>query len=253
MAADARHPYPLRGWPERSLLGTLPPATRDRLLELGTRRQIGSGETIITEGDTVALDVYLIEDGSVKIVGHTEEGESVLLSIRETGDLVGELAVLDGSPRLASVTTIRPCVVRRIGQAPFLKFLACNPDAWLAVSRVVTAKLRNATWHRVEHGSSPTQVRIARTLLLLALRHGEFGALDQADGPPVVGTVVHGFTHTDIASLAGLSRDTVQRGIRELRRDGVVHWRYKDMVVRDWAALHSVAGITEIPPEYGIS
>lgn len=244
MANHVNGPRPVGGWPQRSLLGGLPTATRDRLLELGTLRQIAAGETIIVEGATEPLDVFVLLQGTTKITSNTETGDTVLLSIRADGDLVGELAVLDNNPRLARVVTVRPCVVRRIGQCEFLDFLSAHPDASLAVSRTVSAKLRNSTWHRVEFGSSPVRTRIARMLMLLARDHGE---------PTAEGTLVRlNLTHPDMAGLVGAKEPTVQKALAALRRDNVIAQGYRQICVRDWAALQEVAGITEIPPEYGV-
>ncbi|MGI5171205.1 Crp/Fnr family transcriptional regulator [Spirillospora sp. CA-253888] len=253
MVEGPRSPRRLGEWPRRSMLGDLPGGTREALLRRGTRLQVASGETIIMEGDTGCHEVYVLEDGGVKVLSCTPEGGSVLLSIRVAGDLVGELAVLDGGPRLATVTTIGACVLRRIGRRPFLDFLATHPDAALAVSRSVSTKLRNATWHRVEYSSSPAEVRIARILLLLAHEHGEHGVVRRRDGTRVEGTVIRlRLTQIDMAGLAGAAESTVHQRLRALRHNGVIFQGYRQIVIRDWEALHSLAGITEIPPEYGV-
>lgn len=244
MANRTYAPRPIAEWPRRSLLGGLPAAARERLLELGTLRQVAAGETIIMEGATEPREVFLLLQGTTKVTGTTENGDTVLLSIRADGDLVGELAALDDSPRLAMVTTIRPCVVRRIGQREFLDYLSAYPDAALAVSRTVSAKLRGATWHRVEYGSSPVPVRVARMLMLLAREHGE---------PSPQGTrILLPLTHPDVAGLVAAKEPTVQKALAALRHDQVIAKGYREIVIRDWAALHSVAGLTEIPPKYQV-
>lgn len=231
-------------WPPHSLLGGLPPDERDDLLRLGSVQRFGAGETVLVEGARDSRDVYVLLDGAVKAVSNTRNGTAVLLSIRAAGDLVGELASLDGSPRLAGVVTIRPCTVRRIGQQAFLDFLRTHPGASLAVSRSVSAKLRNATWHRVEYGSAPVPVRLARLLIQLATQHGE---------ATEAGTAIRlSLTQPELAALAGAREPTVQRALRALRQDGVIGIGYRHIVVRDRAALHEAAGISEIPEEYGV-
>ena len=161
---------------------------------------------MLVEGDRDSREVYVLLQGAVKVVSNTADGTAVLLSVRADGDLIGELASLDGSPRLASVVTIRPCTVRRIGQQAFLDFLRTHPGASLAVSRSVSAKLRNATWHRVEYGSTPVPIRLARLLILLATQHGEA----TADG-----TSIHlSLTQSELAALVGAREPTVQRVLR---------------------------------------
>ncbi|QXJ21186.1 Crp/Fnr family transcriptional regulator [Actinomadura graeca] len=244
MANHNDAPRPVGGWPRRSFLGTLDAPDRARLLKLGTSRQIAAGETLIMEGTTEPREVFVLLQGCAKVTSATDGGDTVLLSIRADGDLVGELAVLDDCPRLARVTTIGPCVVRRIGQPEFLEFLAASPGAFLAVSRIVSARLRNATWHRVEYGGSSVPVRIARMLMMLAREHGR---------PAAEGTLITlPLTHPDMAGLVGAKEPTVQKALASLKHRKVIDKGYREIVIRDWPALHTAAGITEIPPEYGI-
>lgn len=230
-------------WPPHSLLGCLQPDARADLLRRGTAERFDSAQTMLVEGSRDARDVYVLLNGAVKVVSNTAAGTTVLLAIRAGGDLLGELAALDGRPRLASVITIRPCLVRRIGQDAFLSWLTTYPYASLAVNRTVTAKLRHTTWHRVEFSGSPAPVRLARLLLQLAIQHGD---------PDPEGTAIQlSLTQADLAGLAGAHMPTAQKALRALRRDGVIICGYRRIVIRDWAALRAIAGIAEIPPEYG--
>ena len=243
MANRSNAPRSLAQYPRRSLLGGLSAETRDCLLELGTLTQIAANETFITEGATGSTDVFVLRQGTTKVTSSTESGDTVLLSIRASGDVVGELAALDNGPRLAAVTTIRPCVVQRIHQREFLGFLNAYPEAALAVNRTVSAKLRNATWHRIESGGSPVPIRVARMLMLLSRERGD---------PSSRGTRVPDVTQSDIAGLVSAKERTVQKALAELRHNGVIFQGYGEIFIRDPAALHSFAGITEIPPEYGV-
>jgi CRP-like cAMP-binding protein len=235
-----------RSWPPHSLLGGLPSGEREDLLRLGSVQRFDVGETLVVEGDRDSREVYVLLDGVVKVVSNTEEGTAVVLSIRADGDLIGELASLDGSPRLATIVAVRRCTVRRIGQQAFLEFLRTHPGAALAVSRSVSGKLRNATWHRVEYGSASAPVRLARLLIQLATQHGE-------PGPDGSGTVIRlSLNQAELGALIGAREPTVQVALRELRRDGVLATGHLRIVVRDWAGLCKAAGLSEIPEEYGV-
>jgi len=219
-------------WPPGSLLGGLPGLTRQRLLGLGVKRQYpGSGRTLIREGDSSSV-VFLLLAGLVKVSGNTDGGEA-LLAIRVGGDVVGELAALDGRPRLATVTTAGPVIARVIAQADFLGFLARNPDVALSVTRGVADKLRSATARRIDFASCDAATRFARILLELADRYGQ-----QAEG----GTVIRcPLTQTELAALAGAAEPTIQRVLRQLRADGIVATRYRETTVLDIARLRSRA------------
>ncbi len=215
-------------WPPGSLLAGLPEATRQRLLSLGAKQQYaGYGRILIREGDK-GTAVYLLLAGSVKVTGATDEGEG-LLAIRVGGDVVGELAALDGRPRLATVTTAGPVIARVIGQAEFLGLLSRDPALSLALTREVSDKLRSATSRRIEFTGCDVNTRFARVLLDLAERYGEHTPAGRTIGCPL--------TQTELATLAGAAEPTVQRSLRQLKADGIVSTGYRMTTVLDMDAL----------------
>ncbi|MEV5408930.1 Crp/Fnr family transcriptional regulator [Thermopolyspora sp. NPDC052614] len=230
-------------WPPNTFLGALSPATREKMLTLGTPVQVSSGQMLILEGERRNRDVFLITHGYVKVVSNSEDGKVVLLAIRADGDIVGELAALDGGPRLASVVTVGSCFVRKIGQAEFRDFLRRHPDAALAANVIVSAKLRLSTWYRVEFGTSAVPVRVARTLLYLATRYGE---------PTPDGVLIGSLTQPELAAMIGSREATVYKILKALRTDNVIETKYGRILIRDRAALCAKAGISGIPPEYGV-
>lgn len=119
---------------------------------LGTRRVYSHNEALMIEGEPGDRVVVLLT-GWVKVVAATEDGGEALLAIRQPGELVGELAVLDGEPRSAGVLAVRTSTTREIGAAAFLDYLADRPAAALALQRSVTRKLRLATRYVSSQGS----------------------------------------------------------------------------------------------------
>ncbi len=129
-------------WPPTSLLGGLRAPSRDRLLVLGTlARYPGPGHALMHEGDVTTFVLVLL-DGVVKATGATLDGREALLAIRMGGDLVGELAALDGQPRSATVMTGSAVTARLIRSAEFLDCLRRDPHLAQAVDRSITTKPR---------------------------------------------------------------------------------------------------------------
>jgi len=202
--------------------------SRQRFLALGAKRQYaGSGRALIREG-TQGTIVYLLLSGSVKVTGAIDDGEA-LLAVRVGGDVVGELAALDGRPRLATVITAGPVIARVIAQAEFLGLLARDPALSLAVTREVSDKLRSATSRRIEFTGYDVNTRFARVLLDLAERYGEQTSAGRTIGCPL--------TQTELATLAGAAEPTVQRALRQLKADGIVSTGYRVTTVLDMEAL----------------
>jgi CRP-like cAMP-binding protein len=219
-------------WPQRSLLGGLPSASREGLLALGTLREYAAGDHLLTQGDR-SRHVYLLVDGWVKVTVDTATGHTSLLAVRVRGDVVGELAGLDGHPRMATVTAVGLVRTRRIGHPQLETFLAAHPDAALAVSRAVSAKLRWASRRRVEFAAFPVAVRVARVLVDLARAYG------QVTGTGI--TIGIELSQPELASLIGASEPSVHRAVRELKQDGLLKVGYRSIVLQDPGLLRITA------------
>ncbi|GAA1269735.1 Crp/Fnr family transcriptional regulator [Kitasatospora nipponensis] len=228
----ARLPAPV---PAHGPLAELPAPAREKLGRLGTRRVYSPGEALMIEGDRDDR-VALLLTGCVKVVGSTEDGGEALLAVRVPGELLGELAVLDGGPRSATVLAVRTSTTREIGGTAFRAFLAEYPEAAAAVQRSVSHKLRSATRHRVDAGCGTVLVRLARTLHTLICSYGR----PTADGLRIDVPL----SHADLAALAGLSQASVERSLRTLRSQGAIRTRYRELVVSDEHVLCRAAGLS---------
>jgi CRP/FNR family cyclic AMP-dependent transcriptional regulator len=215
-------------WPAGSLLGGLSEGTCAAMLAMGRPVRFADGELLLREGDS-GSHLYLLLLGYFKIVTCTAEGNETLIAIRTGGDLVGELAIFDGGPRIATVRAAGRGVAQRIEKAEFMRFLAGHDDALQAVMRTMAGKLRSATRRRSEFASCPVAVRVARVLTEMMRAHGRTGELGV--------TIGVSFTQPDLATLVGASVPTVQRVLRDLREDGIIETRYRQILVRDAARL----------------
>ncbi|MCW2935656.1 MAG: transcriptional regulator, Crp/Fnr family [Actinomycetia bacterium] len=219
-------------WPPGSLLAGLSEPARQRLLALGAKSQYAdSGRVLIREGDGSTV-VFLLLAGTVKVTGATDDGDA-LLTIRVGGEVVGELAALDGRPRLATVTTAGPVIARVIGRGEFSGLLTRDPELAVAVTRNVAGKLRSATSRWIDFAGCDVTTRLARVLLDLATRYGE-----QADAGLTIGCPL---TQTELATLIGAGEPTVQRTLRQLRADGIISTGYRETAIIDMARLREYA------------
>lgn len=73
-----------------------------------------AGEKIVQEGDA-GSSVYLLKSGKVEVSKRVEDTR-IVLAVLETGQVFGEMSLLDEQPRSATVTTLEPCVVEQVGQ-----------------------------------------------------------------------------------------------------------------------------------------
>jgi CRP/FNR family cyclic AMP-dependent transcriptional regulator len=207
-------------------------AARVDLLSLGTAREYLPESVLILEGDHTTEVIALI-DGWAKVVGSTEEGGHALLSLRIGGDLVGEQAALDGGPRSATVISAGVTVARVIGQADFAAFLDRTPDASVPVLRALSDKLRWSTRRRIDFSGLPVVTRLARVLSELGRLYGKQS-----------GTGIefrYALTQPELAAMVGASEPSVQKALRQLRREGIVMTGYRQVVITNLTALEGVA------------
>ncbi|WP_204042828.1 Crp/Fnr family transcriptional regulator [Acrocarpospora phusangensis] len=219
-------------WPATSLMGMLGGAEQHALLAKGVRRGFPAGETLVSEGDR-RDEVYLLVSGFVKIFGNTYDGRQVLLSIRTTGDLIGELAALDGEPRSATVTAATKTETRMFGSETFRSFLDGHPSTAQAVQRYVNRKLRLATRHRIDVGGASVLVRLARVLDRLAVSHGRRTEAGIRIEVPL--------SQVELAALVGAAEPSVHRALSELRQRGILVTGYRHIVVADPPGLVEAA------------
>ncbi|WP_238005246.1 Crp/Fnr family transcriptional regulator [Dactylosporangium sp. AC04546] len=195
---------------------------RAAILALGTVRQHPRGTTLIHEGSN-DTDTHLILRGCVKVLGDTGNGHTTILAIRAAGDLVGELAALDGQPRSASVIAMIDTVTRVIDAATLESFLAAQTGVSRVLQRSITTKLRHATRLRVDLGGASVLVRLARVLYQLCLGYGRA----HTDGLLVDVPL----SQSDFAALIAASEPSVHRALADLRQAGVVQTRYRQIVI----------------------
>jgi CRP/FNR family cyclic AMP-dependent transcriptional regulator len=219
-------------FPRGSFLAKLPEASRTSLLGLGVHREYCPGKVLLREGEPTS-HVFVLVTGFVKVTATTPEGNLALLAIRAAGELIGELASMDGQPRIATVTCAGRVHARLVTQPEFRHFLAGHAEVALAVGSSVGGKLRWATRRRVDFGSREVRIRLARILLELATAYGtaeRAGVEIEVD-----------LTQPELAGLVGAAEPTVHRALAGFRHAGIVDTGYRRIVVVDRARLESVA------------
>jgi CRP/FNR family transcriptional regulator, cyclic AMP receptor protein len=213
-----------RDWPAGSLVGRLEPGTRAALLRLGTPRVFPPGTVLVGQGDN-SDHVIVVHDGLVKVTAGTEEGHLVLLGIRSSGDVLGELAAMDGAPRSATLTTVERVVGQEIKGEEFRTFLREHPKAALLTTSMVGQRLRMANRRRIEFGGYTVRIKVARVLVDMGRSLGQ-------------GNVVQvPLSHRELAELTGSAVVSVQKALRQLRREGLVNTGYRHIVIQDLEGL----------------
>jgi CRP-like cAMP-binding protein len=114
------------------------------LFEAAETLRIETGETVFRRGDP-GDTALLVLAGSVAVEADRSSGDSVVVSVLEPGELVGEMAVLDGTTRSATVTALEPCELLAIPQSEILALLVNHPGMAIRMLGMLTARLRRLT------------------------------------------------------------------------------------------------------------
>lgn len=217
-------------WPEGTFVGGLPEAERAALLAAGTPVRFEDDQIMLVQGDPGDF-AYVLTSGLVKVVVAAESGVEATLAIRSRGDLVGEFALLDEKPRTATVRAAGDAAALRVGGAAFLAIIGGSLGAQTAVTRYVMGKLRETTERRAAERVWDARERLAQVLY-------ELGHDRVAPGPD--GTIRIPLTQSDLGDLAGVAVSTAERILKDLRRQGVVSTRYREVAIKDMAQLDSI-------------
>ncbi|MGW0949662.1 Crp/Fnr family transcriptional regulator [Streptomyces sp. NPDC002623] len=222
-----------RTWPAGSYLSQLSRESRQALVDAGAQVSYGPDELLFREGDPASY-LLVIRSGLAKVTASSESGQETLLAIRCPGDVIGELSALEKTPlRSATVAPAGHVTAWRVSHRVFFRLAEDHPDLGAALFRVVTAKLRSATVARVEVHTYSVRVRLARVLLSLADSLGS----RQEDG--MVLDVA--LSQAELAALVSASPVSVARALREFRKAGMLESGYRQLKLRDRAALTEVA------------
>ena len=111
------------------------------MVDVFQARTFVPGDVLMREGEA-GSDAYLIEHGRVEIT-KTVDGRRVVLNTLGQGAIVGEMALIDAAPRMATVTVVDKTVALVIDARVFEKVLADAPPILRALVLAYTARLRS--------------------------------------------------------------------------------------------------------------
>jgi len=210
-------------WP---LLADLPGDDVRQVLSIARRRTFGKGEVVFHRDDP-ADSLHLIVRGRFGVRVTTSLGDSVLLDVLGPGEAFGELALLlPDARRSATVSALEAGETRSVFRDDFANLQRSHPGVKDVLLRLLAEQLRRASDRLLEAHYVDADTRVRRRLCELAASY----ALD--DGPPVVP-----LTQEDMAAMAGTSRATVNRVLRDEERRGAVALRRGRVTVLDVADI----------------
>jgi CRP/FNR family transcriptional regulator, cyclic AMP receptor protein len=215
-----------------TFLALLTNAEREGLEALASRRRFARGAMLMLQGETGRA--MLLLEGRVKVELVDEEGHATLLSIRDPGDVLGELALVDREPHVATVSALEPVVALEMAAAALRAHLEHTPRVAVALLEVIVRRFREATARRSELARLDTTGRLAARIVELVDRYGEPVDADLT-------TVLSPLSREELAAWTGASRASFARALHDLVETGWVQTEGRTLLVRDLAALRGRA------------
>ena len=211
-----------------SLFSGLDPSDIEAISRHAITKTYSKNTIILNEGEE-SDSVYVILSGSVKVFLSDEDGKEIILNTQSAGEYFGELALIDNSPRSASVMTLEDTTAGvTINEAAdpsvrrdFESFILKNPEVALQLIRGLTKRLRGLTDNVKSLALMDVYGRVARTLLNLAA---------ERDGKMVIEQKL---TQRDIANMVGASREMVSRILRDLVAGGYIAINKKSITIHE--------------------
>lgn len=212
------------------LLARLPEAEIRALASSGQVHEHRAGELIFQEGDP-GDSLHIVVEGGVRIVVLSPAGEEATVALLGPGECVGDLALLDGRPRSASAIATQPTRTLVVTREAFRRWLGDRPLAALALLETLSLRVRRTDEALADFAFLDLPQRLAKRLLELAARHPEMGVRSE-DGDTRIRV-----TQAELASMLGVSRESVNKQLNAFARRGWISLRRGAVTIKDAEAL----------------
>jgi CRP/FNR family transcriptional regulator len=200
------------------LLGKVPlfeelsPSELERIAAVAVPRSFPKAVRVFHEGDSSDA-CYIVRSGDLRVTREHSDGRAITLATLGTGDIFGELAMLDGGTRSASVETLNDAELLALPAGDVRRLLTDHPGIAVKLIVALTRRLRETNERVARQSFQTVPSRVAGVLSQLV---AEDALPEGRDGITVR------MTQADLAQLAGTSRESVSRFLATLERAGVV-------------------------------
>lgn len=221
-----------------NLLAGLPREYFSRLVVGAPIKSLKKGQTLFeigAQGD----GCYWLEEGVLKVSLPSPQGAERIIAILGPGSLVGELAMIDGLPRSATIQALRDSRLTFVARSVFLDCLRDDPQMYAHLVSSLVERLRAADKEVAAASFLSLKARVARALLQFAKHLGEPG--------PMPGQVVirHRIRQDDLAALANVARESASRILSDWKKRKIIDHRSSSLYVIYSEKLEREARIEE--------
>jgi CRP-like cAMP-binding protein len=219
------------------LFSQLEPSHLDEMLIAARTKRAKAREVIFHRGDE-GSHVYAIVRGRLKVVVPSTDGKEMVVAILEPGEVFGEMALLEGSDRTATVTAIEDSELLVLGRREFIPILERHPKVAIRLLAALSGRLRQVNALVGDTLFLNLPARLAKKLLSLARRFG------QPAGRGI--RIALKLSQTDLGNLVGTSRESINKQIRQWEEEGLIRMEQGSVVIADPDQLEALSGLAEV-------
>lgn len=166
---------------------------------------------------------YRVDEGTLKVILTSPQGETRILALVTPGEIVGDLSMIDGLPRSASVVAVSDTQLRFVSRSAFAQCVERHPELYRYLTSLLASRLREADETIAALAFLTVKGRVAHALLEIAKGLGE----ETSSGGIVIRKMV---SQKELAAMAGVARENVNRVLSD--------WKRREMVIRSDDGLH---------------
>jgi CRP-like cAMP-binding protein len=212
------------------LFGGIETKALHELAERAVVRRLATGQLLFAEGDP-SDHVVLVRSGRLRVLVTSERGDELVLTVLGPGDVVGELSVLDGMPRSASVEALDAAEIVLLPSSRVRAVISESPAALFAITQQLAAQVRRLTGNTADL----VFLDLPRRLAKLVLSRAE----PDATGRRIADL---GVSQSGLAAQLGATRQSVNRAIAALAGRGWITVDGTRIAVQNEAALRRYSG-----------
>src|SRR3954452_1204066 len=216
----------LRKYP---IFADLEPDAFDQLCRYAKLSTLKRGATLFSKGDA-GNSLIAVISGTVKISTSSAEGRSAILNLIGSGEVFGEIALLDGLERTTDATANSDCELYVIDRREFIPFLHDQPAMAMKFIQLLCARLRRTSEHVEQIILQDLPGRLASALLRLTEKPKQ----------PRAGRTV-AITQQEISEMVGMSRESINKQLRAWENRNWVRLEHGAIVVLDAPSLQALA------------
>ena len=195
-----------------------------RISSLCHTQQLGVGEVLFQKGDPGDA-LFGVRRGQIRIETGASDGSRLTLNFMGSGDLFGEVAVLDGQSRTADAMAGEATELFVLRRQDFLAFLEREPKVAIKIMQLLCQRIRWQSERMEESVLQPLPIRLARRLVALASDYG---------------SEVH-ISQEQLGVFVGAARESVNRQLQSWRKDGILDLQRGRILLQNMTKLTAVA------------